>query len=221
MEATNPDPSPADPAGPESLGDQLHRLTTAANGGDVEALAGLRALLDSNSFIWRDIGDVAAQAELALIRAIASSNRLVSESLERQVNELKLQLTAPGASTLERMAVCRIVATWLHLHYVDHLLVNAAPASGEANYLLKLQGQSSKQYDSAVKSLAIVQKLVPHPAVATPSVPQAKPAAPGQAESAAVAAASVQGGPVVIPIRDPLPSVDGHAQPNELPQTGT
>lgn len=141
---------------------QLQEWVTRARYGDQEALAFIRKELDANPVLWQTVGDLAAHAESLLIEVIAAGNALVSQSLEREVERLKIDLLNEGkAGTLERLAVQRIVACWLHAQYVDRATLTADAAGAKASTWAKRQDAAEKRFQSAIKSLQLVRRLTP------------------------------------------------------------
>jgi len=148
-------------ANPLPSSDQLKRIVEQANGGDQAALALLRELLDGHPEIWQRVGDMARHAELLLIQLIAGEDKLMGESLQRKLAELKAQLGGSNPSPFEKLAIERVVATWLQLQHIDALVAKAIPGSKPANYLLKRQGQTDRAYNTALKALATIRRLLP------------------------------------------------------------
>ncbi len=59
----------------EAVVAQVNALLPDANAGNPGALAELRSALDAHPELWGEVGNVARQAELALVRAAAGDNR--------------------------------------------------------------------------------------------------------------------------------------------------
>jgi len=152
-------------------------LVQTANTGDEQALTELRKLLDENPIIWQSVGDLAQHAQLALLRAIANGDQLLFESVSRTAEELRQELLGPSPSKLEELAVERIVACWLEMKFIetsyplpkgDNLL--------EAKFALQQKESAQRRYESSIRSLAQIRKLLP-PAVidnTTTNKPSAK-----------------------------------------------
>jgi hypothetical protein len=138
------------------------QLVAQANAGDADALKNLRELLENRPEIWQRVGDLAAHAEMLMVNLISAGNRLMIESLQRTLHEMKAELVGPATSMLERMAIDRLLACWLQLQYVDNLAVKSSGGTlPNANFQLKRQDAAHKRYAAAVKSLAELRRLLP------------------------------------------------------------
>ena len=72
--------------------ERIRDLNRRANGGDAEALAELRNLLEENPRIGKQVVDLQKHAELALIRLASGGDALAAESMYRTVAALKREL---------------------------------------------------------------------------------------------------------------------------------
>jgi hypothetical protein len=111
--------------------------------------------------LWQTYGDLALQAEGALVRVAAGSNLLLAESLLFKLRELKAELGGASPSPLERLLIARVAATWLQTAYFDGLLAQAAGA-GEARLKVLRQQQDAahRRHLAGIKQLALVRKLL-------------------------------------------------------------
>ncbi|MEO8495480.1 MAG: hypothetical protein ABI614_10440 [Planctomycetota bacterium] len=142
-------------------------LVKAANGGSEEALDSLRTLLNDVPEIGRQVGDMFAYAKASLIKLIAKDNQLLIESLRRTVDEMEVELLGNDASRLERMAVQRIVATWLELQFTDTVHPEPQGKSlAQVKFSLDLKNSAQRRFDGALKSLSLVRKMLPSKAAA-------------------------------------------------------
>ena len=146
----------------EATTQDVRLLLARAEQGDAGVLAELRAFLDARPEVWRQVGDLARHAEMALLDLAAANNLLLKESITRKLDELKRDL-APS-SPLERLLVERIAVSWLQLHHSDidaaaALAVNngVGPRSAHAQRRL---GQAHHRYLQAIRQLAVVRKLL-------------------------------------------------------------
>jgi len=137
-------------------------LVKLANGGDEQALTKLREMLDTNPQIWRSIGNLAQHAQAALIRTIANGNQLITESLQRKADELRGELTGASPTALERLAIERVVATYLELQFVDAKHpADAGQNLPMARYLVQLKLGAQKRFDSSMKILLLIREKQP------------------------------------------------------------
>src|SRR6516225_10415708 len=86
------------PAAPDL--DEIKAVLARAGGGDPAALPRLRALLDETQ-LWRQLGDLAAHAELTWIRHVSGTDLAMREMMARKVGALKAELGGPAPTALE------------------------------------------------------------------------------------------------------------------------
>ncbi|GAG50850.1 unnamed protein product, partial [marine sediment metagenome] len=137
-------------------------LVKKANEGNEDALAQLRQLLDNHPEIWQSVGDLAAHARMTMIRMISNGNRLLSESLHRKAEQMERELAGTSPTPLETLAVKRVVATWLELQLTD--TIHPRPQGQtlkHERFALDLKRAAQRHFDTAVKSLALVRKMLP------------------------------------------------------------
>jgi len=147
-------------SGPTSL-DELQHLLARAQRGDLAVLPQLRQVLNERSDIWQHYGDLAWQAEGALIKLIAGKDLLLSESLVRKQAHLKASLAGPSSGSLERALVERVAACSLQVSYFDALFAGAKGTElRQTDALRRHQDSAHRRYLSAVKTLATVRKLL-------------------------------------------------------------
>ena len=84
-------------------------LRQRANAGDCQAQAELRQLLDAEPGLFQQLGSLAGHAESNLFRLVADGDFVVTESLRRQADELRRQLTPPFPGPLELLGIRRVV----------------------------------------------------------------------------------------------------------------
>ena len=133
-----------------------------ANSGNETCLAGLRKLLDEQPEIWRAIGNVSALAQKSWIALIGNGNKLVEESIPRQLKELKAELSGPNASPLETMLVDLVATTWLAAQHGE--AIAASPEGGslqQASLRLRRAESSQRRFLNAVRTLTMVRALLP------------------------------------------------------------
>jgi hypothetical protein len=80
----------------------------------------LRQLLDQYPALWLEVGNLAQRNLRAGVRAIAGTDLVLSEALERQIREMRANLSPQASDPLGGLLVDRVIATWLHLQLVEH-----------------------------------------------------------------------------------------------------
>jgi hypothetical protein len=137
----------------------LRALVRRAEAGDDSAMPELRRVLDRTPEIWRAAGDVAGQAEEALLALAAGDNLLFRECIKRKLADLKAELAA--STPLEGLVVGRVAASWLAMGHAEALSAGAGsgPAS-RAERLRRRADSASRRFAEAVKLLATVRKLL-------------------------------------------------------------
>jgi hypothetical protein len=144
----------------EGSSDLAHLLKRAEHG-DLGVLPALRQLLTDNPRLWQGYGDLAAQAEGALIRLAAGNNLLLSESLIRKLADLKHELGGESPSPLERLLIERVTTTWLQVNHLDALVAQAQASSPQRLKMLQAeQDAAHRRHLTAIKTLATVRKLL-------------------------------------------------------------
>jgi len=150
--ATANAPPPADHA------TLLRELVARANAGDRDAIARLRRVLDANPDIWKRAGDLAAVAEASWMELISGPDKLMDESVRRQLAAMKHELAGSHPTELERLLIQQITTTWLA---VTHAEVQAASTTsvsmGQASFRLKRAESAQKRHLTAMKTLAVLR----------------------------------------------------------------
>ena len=151
-------PTPEVPTLPD-----FKQLVGQANSGDPIALPRLRRTLDGNPTIWQTVGDPGLVAENSLIELISGGNQLVGESIRRKINELKQDLLPARPTALEKLAVQRVITCWLDCEFTTTKFPEPKGATlGQQRLTLKMKDSANRRYDAAMKSLLLIQKLLPH-----------------------------------------------------------
>lgn len=71
------------------------------------------------------------------------------------------ELAGPSPTPLERLLVERIVASWLQTYHYDILCAQAGNITiDQGDYMQRRQDRAHKRYLSAIKSLAVVRRLL-------------------------------------------------------------
>jgi len=147
----------------QSVLDQLTAVVALAKQGNAEVLPELRDLLDEHPEIWKHYGDLSGQVTAKWLDLLAGDDVLIRESVFRQVNELRSELQAEGASPLETLLVERVIASWLQVRYFDAAVTLATedvPAV-QGRYMQQQLDRAQKRHIEAVRALAEVRKLLP------------------------------------------------------------
>ncbi len=136
-------------------------LLKRANEGEGTALLELRALCEGHPELWAGLGNLAAQAQAALVRAIAGPNDVVAEAVGREAAALRRELAGPDTSPLERLLVGRIVACWLQLHYAEARYAQnlGSLTMAQGDYHQRTIERAQRRYLAAIKALAQVRRL--------------------------------------------------------------
>ena len=121
----------------------------------------VREILKDAGAVDRLGGDLARQAEQALIRAATGEDVVFREALIRKLDLMRADLAGPVPAPLDRLLVDRVVACWLQLHYADMLLAqNAGKLTlAQADYRQRTRDHAHRRYLSAIRTLALVRKL--------------------------------------------------------------
>lgn len=132
-----------------------------ANAGDARARKVMRIYLDSHPEVWTRFGNLAGYAETALIEAASGGEWLVSEAIRKEAARMRQELAGPEPTPLERIAVERIVMTWLQLQHTQIRFAESQNDLGWAKYWLRRLEVADKLYHSATAALALIRNLLP------------------------------------------------------------
>ncbi len=158
-DAQKPDAALA-PASDKKVIKEFSASVRKAQEGDTVALANVREALKKPGVPDLLRGNVAREALSALVKVYAGTNPVAREAVLCKLDEMRLELSGPNPSSLEKFLVERVLATWLHLHTIE-----AAYASKESmsltlgQYYQKTMTAAQKRYLAAIKGLAEVRKL--------------------------------------------------------------
>ena len=146
----------------DSETDELRKLLESAERGDQTALPQLQEFLDAAPTLWQEIGNMALQAERALVNAAAGEDLLVKKSLERTMAEMRTERSESNPTLLEKLLVDRVVACWLQVHYADTVYAQNMKTLGIAwgEYQQRRQDRAHRRYLSAIRTLAQVRRLL-------------------------------------------------------------
>ncbi len=146
---------------PKAPADTLQSVLSRARQGDQTVLPKLRRLLDMRPGIWRVGHDLVALSEGAWLKRLSQGDLALSESLRRQVQQLKLDLVGPAPSPVEKLLADRIVAAWLAVNDAELCEASREHSGGKlAAMRLKRLESANKRFHAAIKLLAVARRLV-------------------------------------------------------------
>jgi hypothetical protein len=141
--------------------EEIQRLLLRAQEGDSTALPELRDLLQNRPELWKQLGDLVAHCEEAILNLAAGRSLLAKESIRNCMDQLRAEIGGPKPTPLERLLVDRVVLCWAQMHLGDLDSVQKAQA-GQAHRVdveRRLAGLQAR-YLASIKQLAVVRKLV-------------------------------------------------------------
>jgi hypothetical protein len=112
--------------------------------------------------LWRSLGDLAGNAERALLHAASGDNLAFREACHRMMDAMRTELAGPAATPLERLMVDRIVACWLALHYAETVYYQSMGEMSRswAEFYQQRIDRAQRRYVAAIKALAQVRRLL-------------------------------------------------------------
>lgn len=160
--SANESRSPASVPGVQDWRVGLRNLVDRANDGDAEALVRLRKFLDSNPWLYRQAGDLTAQAEAAWAKRIGGKDNMAIESIRRVVADLKAGLNGPHPTPLEALLVDQVAVTWMAAQDAEmQAAASTAESLSRASFRLKRAESAQKRHLAAAKTLATLRHLLP------------------------------------------------------------
>src|SRR5256885_13081462 len=93
------------PAKLERTLEEMNDLLARAKGGDRSVIPALREYLDAHPRLWHQLGDLAFQAQAALVEAVAGKSEIVHEAILGRMTGLKHELQGPAPTAFERLLV--------------------------------------------------------------------------------------------------------------------
>jgi hypothetical protein len=108
---------------------ELQQILTRAQHGDLSVLPELRRTLDENQHLWETFGNLAAQAEGALVKLAAGNDLLLAEALIRKQYALKAELAGDSSGPVEKALAERAAICSLQVAYFDALSAQTKGAS--------------------------------------------------------------------------------------------
>ncbi len=141
--------------------DDLRKLLKRAGNGDESTLPVLRELLKNPQVVDAFGGNLAIQAEHALIRAAGGKDLAFKEALTRKQALLRAEIAGTNPTPVERLLVERVVACWLQVQDADvRYAQNQSDCTfAQGEYYQRRQDRAHKRYLAAIRTLALVRKL--------------------------------------------------------------
>ena len=140
----------------------VNALLPDANAGNPGALAELRSALDAHPELWGEVGNLAREAELALVRAASGANIVAKEAILRKLASLKRELAGPTPTPLERLLVDRVVVGWLAVALAEgahHQALERGVPHADDEFHQRRAERAQRRYLAAVRALAQVRRL--------------------------------------------------------------
>ena len=141
---------------------EINALLPAANAGDEHALADLRSVLNAHPELWAEVGNLAREAELTLVRAAAGTNTVQKEAILRKLSSLRRELSGPRMTPLEGLLIDRVVVGWLGLAVAEgiyHQALGQGLEPSDDEFHQRRVERAQRRYLAAVKALATVRRL--------------------------------------------------------------
>jgi hypothetical protein len=151
-------------AAPDPVEELVSLVRRAEAEGDT-VLPEVRAFFDAHPDVATKMGDAAGAARLALADLAAAGSTVTKEAVLRRAAALEADLAGEGAGPLERVLAGHVATCWLAACEAE---ITAAGARGaappRANFLDQRRDRAGRRLEGAVKTLALVKKLL-RPAV--------------------------------------------------------
>ena len=141
---------------------EINSLLPTANAGDEHALADLRSILEAHPELWSELGNLAREAELALVRAAAGCNTVQKEAIHHKLGSLRRDLVVSTSTPLERLLIDRVVVGWLALAVAEgiyHQSLGEGLEPTDDEFHQRRIERTQRRYLAAIKALATVRKL--------------------------------------------------------------
>lgn len=139
-------------------------MAKRASNGDAEAIAEMNQVLDANPELWRQCGDLAKQAEVAILKLGGTCEVFSRETIDRKKEELKRGLAEGGSSALENLLIDRIAVCWMAVYTAEKIAAqvdSSLDALIRRDQAFKYLDGAHRRYLQAIKSLAVVRRLAP------------------------------------------------------------
>jgi hypothetical protein len=140
----------------------VNALLPAANAGDAAALAELREVLDATPQLWKEVGDLGRQAEVALVRVAVGANPIAKDAIVRKLDAIRQEVAGSNPSPLERLLADRVAISWLSLTVAEgtyHQALERGLSQVNDTFHQQRVERAQRRYLAAIKALAQVRKL--------------------------------------------------------------
>jgi hypothetical protein len=139
---------------------EIQDILARAQVGDASAMPTVLKWFENPKIVDLMGGDLARLAQTRLIDRFSGTNLVCREALPRKLDQLRAEVGGPHPSPLERLLVDRVVAGWVHLHYLEVLYFQAASLTPTVStYYQRSIQRAQANYLAAIKTLATVRKL--------------------------------------------------------------
>jgi hypothetical protein len=144
--------------------DEINTLLGKVQEGDTSVLPALRHLLDTAPVLALVLGDLARNAQQAIIRNAVGDNEGMRVCTERAVGVVEKDLAGESPSPVEELLAQRIALDWLYLHYVEALeaqwMRDGSRILAQADHSQKRVDRAHRRYLRSLKTLATVRRLL-------------------------------------------------------------
>lgn len=137
----------------------FEQLVARANEGNPVAMAKLRDVLDHFPDVWMTYGDLTKQVVKKYIDLVSQDDRLIAESIRRQLAYLKSQHAGNSPTPIEQAVIDQILVSWLAVRHAEMQV--AEPGSGPlASARQRRVESANKVHLAAIRELVQVRKML-------------------------------------------------------------
>jgi hypothetical protein len=137
------------------------QLIQRAQKGDEQAMEELRKNPHPGVDRWLEkVGDLALQAESALLDHICGPNLVRKEGLKQKLAKIRSDVAGPSASPLQRLAAERVAACWLQVQAAEWFFANSLHKPEINSYFLSHLERAHRRYESILRTSAQIQRLL-------------------------------------------------------------
>jgi hypothetical protein len=119
-------------------------------------------LLDRCPQLWKRCGDLAGQAQQGRLNLMGGVDLVSKESVQRQLDEMRLELSGPDPTPLESLLVQSVLPCWVQVHFADALAAQAQErqaAPPPLRWLQKCQESAGRCLTEAFKQLTLARRV--------------------------------------------------------------